>query len=197
MSRFRCSVMLAVAVMTVSAAPAGAAPDEDFVVGDGGFAVPVTPSPIFPGNFLLFGVSIDAHSDPSGGSPTGTASFVSLDFGLLLASGPVTCLEVTGNSAIVGFDDDHSDAHYVVQIVDNSSAGTSDLIAGPVSSVAGCAFGSGIPLYAAFGDFLVHDAVPLTSKDQCKDGGWRDFTDDEGQPFDNQGECIAFVQNAA
>jgi hypothetical protein len=49
---------------------------------------------------------IDAHSDPSGENPTGSASFVSLDFGLVLASGPVTRLEVTGNSAIVGFDDD-------------------------------------------------------------------------------------------
>jgi hypothetical protein len=124
---------------------------------------------------------IDAHSDPSGENPTGSASFVSLDFGLVLASGPVTRLEVVGNSAIVGFDDDGSDAHYVVQVVDNSAAGTSDLVAGPVSNVAGCSFGSGIPVYSAFGAFVVHDALPLTSKDQCKDRGWRDFTDDEGQ----------------
>jgi hypothetical protein len=198
MSRFLCSVMVAVAVTSLIAAPAGAAPDEDFVVGEGGYAIPVTPSPIFPGNFLFFGVSIDAHSDPSGANPTGGVSFVSLDFGLLLASGPVTCLEVTGNSAIVGFDDNQGGgAHYVVQVVDNSAAGTSDLIAGPAPSVAGCAFGSGVPVYAAFGDYVVHDALPLTSKVQCKDGGWRDFTDDEGHPFENQGECVAFVEHAA
>jgi hypothetical protein len=33
-----------------------------------------------------------------------------------------------------------------------------------------------------------------TSKDDCKHGGWRSFTDDEGTPFRNQGECIRFVQ---
>ena len=31
------------------------------------------------------------------------------------------------------------------------------------------------------------------SKADCKDGGWRDFADDAGVPFRNQGQCIAFV----
>ena len=33
-----------------------------------------------------------------------------------------------------------------------------------------------------------------TDKDQCKQGGWEDLVDDQGRPFANQGECVAFVQ---
>ena len=40
------------------------------------------------------------------------------------------------------------------------------------------------------GDITVVDAQALpTTKDQCKDGGWRDFG------FKNQGQCIKFVQH--
>ena len=43
------------------------------------------------------------------------------------------------------------------------------------------------------GDFVVRDAP---SKDQCRDGGWRNYTDAAGEPFVNQGECIAFALGA-
>jgi hypothetical protein len=41
------------------------------------------------------------------------------------------------------------------------------------------------------GDIVIIDtpALPI-SKDQCKDGGWRNFPQ-----FKNQGECIAFVNH--
>jgi hypothetical protein len=47
-------------------------------------------------------------------------------------------------------------------------------------------------LDVATGDIVVTDAHPplLTSKDQCRDGGWRNFP-----PFKNQGQCIAFVNH--
>lgn len=32
-----------------------------------------------------------------------------------------------------------------------------------------------------------------TSKGDCKNGGWKNFGDAEGNPFKNQGQCIAFV----
>jgi hypothetical protein len=44
------------------------------------------------------------------------------------------------------------------------------------------------------GDFMVRDAP---SKDQCRNGGWRNYTDAAGQPFKNQGQCIAFALGAA
>lgn len=33
-----------------------------------------------------------------------------------------------------------------------------------------------------------------TNKEQCMNGGWAGLEDDRGQPFANQGQCIAFVQ---
>lgn len=32
-----------------------------------------------------------------------------------------------------------------------------------------------------------------TNKDQCKDGGWQNLGDDQGQPFRSQGQCVSFV----
>jgi hypothetical protein len=50
---------------------------------------------------------------------------------------------------------------------------------------------------ATWGDFGVADAVfkasfsgAPTDKDQCKNGGWRNF----GTTFKNEGQCVAFVQ---
>jgi hypothetical protein len=52
--------------------------------------------------------------------------------------------------------------------------------------------GIGTAREVAFGGGLVvTDAQPSpTSKDQCKNGGWRNFAD----AFKNQGQCVAFVQ---
>lgn len=40
-------------------------------------------------------------------------------------------------------------------------------------------------------------ATTPTSKDQCKKGGWRSFTDAAGAPFRNQGQCVAFTNRLA
>jgi hypothetical protein len=31
------------------------------------------------------------------------------------------------------------------------------------------------------------------SKDECKNGGWRNLVDDQGQPFRNQGQCVSWA----
>ncbi len=36
-------------------------------------------------------------------------------------------------------------------------------------------------------------ASPPAKVQQCKDGGWQTFTDASGQPFKNQGQCIAYA----
>jgi hypothetical protein len=36
---------------------------------------------------------------------------------------------------------------------------------------------------------------PPTSKEQCKHGGFVNFTDAQGHPFTNQGQCVSFVEN--
>lgn len=33
----------------------------------------------------------------------------------------------------------------------------------------------------------------VTTKDECKNGGWMTMTDDEGNSFRNQGDCVSFV----
>lgn len=44
-------------------------------------------------------------------------------------------------------------------------------------------------------DFLAIDNSERTgiTKEDCKNGGWRELVDDEGKPFKNQGDCIKFV----
>lgn len=35
-----------------------------------------------------------------------------------------------------------------------------------------------------------------TSKDQCKDGGWQNLTDANGNPFKNQGQCVSYSNHS-
>jgi hypothetical protein len=55
-------------------------------------------------------------------------------------------------------------------------------------------------LAAATADGTVSGTVttPTTpaALDDCRSGGWSDLVDDRGQPFRNQGECIAWVVRA-
>jgi len=37
-------------------------------------------------------------------------------------------------------------------------------------------------------------ATPATTED-CKNGGWRNLADDQGQAFPNQGQCVSFVNH--
>lgn len=37
--------------------------------------------------------------------------------------------------------------------------------------------------------------VPPTGKAQCKNGGYTQFTDANGVPFKNQGDCVSFTEN--
>jgi hypothetical protein len=128
---------------------------------------------------------IDARSGPSGESPSGQVTFHSGQ--TVLLSGPVTCLSVNANVAIlnvlttqigpVGFEITDSPAGDVIR-------------AAPLGLGAPCSpFGSAVTLQVTSGDVAVVDAprVP-TSKDQCKQGGWRAYG-----AFKNQGDCVSFV----
>jgi hypothetical protein len=150
-------------------------PPQDFVVGGGDTFGPIQD------------ISIDVRSDPLGGNPSGFVAFVFV-FGPAPVSfgGPVACLAVHEDIAVIGI------------------AGT------PITVVAVGAFGfflgatdcSTVPtpgttpggvLLLSSGDMVVFDAP---SKAQCKDGGWRNFTDVAGEPFTSQGACIAFALGA-
>lgn len=45
------------------------------------------------------------------------------------------------------------------------------------------------------GTVVTPPATPQTS-DDCRHGGWRDLVDDAGQPFRDQGQCIAWITRA-
>jgi hypothetical protein len=189
----RASVSLFAVFVTVVAlgVPAGAAatapvPPQDFVVGGGEVG-------------MFHEIAIDARSDPLGGDPSGTVSFV-VEVSLggpvirLRFEGPVTCLAVEGNRAVMVFSTFLAPIKVVV--VDNGPTGSPPDEFGAVPfATTDCSDDMGIgvsPLSS--GDIVVRDAP---TRDQCEHGGWRNYTDAVGQPFKNQGHCIAFALGAA
>jgi hypothetical protein len=170
-------VSLTLTALAVSAGAAGAqTPTQDSVVGNG---------------FASFFYEIDVRSGPSGENPTGqlVARNDSTDPNVFFG-GPPTCLTVRDNVATMNIQDtlgvgfgivtvqvtdapvDHVDVTLGRQ-PDDCSLLTSPLVSSDVIS----------------GDFVVTNATPLpTSKDQCKNGGWKSYG-----VFKNQGDCVSFV----
>ena len=137
--------------------------------------------------------SFDAHSGPSGENPTGTAS-IGTEPNIL--RGAVTCLVVSGNTARFAIGQDPFSGGVKFQAKDNAGAGVPDTLAVLVElrGVPDCS-----PLPAnvtaapiSTGDIAVVDVQPPpplpTTKDQCKNGGWRTFG-----VFKNQGDCVSSV----
>ena len=167
------------AVLAPSAA--GQVPTQDSV------ALSRDPGGAVAGEFSL--VTINASSGPSGEHPAGQATFsvfrIPFDF---LVSGPVTCLAVSGNTANMNIQDSFFGV-VTVQVVDNQpdefdalpvGRGPTDCSRLPPSGFGGPVIG---------GNIIVVDAPVLpTLKDQCKNGGWRNFP-----RFKNQGDCVSFV----
>jgi hypothetical protein len=146
---------------------------------------------------------IDVRSGPSGENPTGQASFESL-FGLV--SGSASCLAVRDNIAtfnLTGTFNITAGPFSLMTFVvtDNAGLGALDVVQGGPTARSGgvtnrspgdCSpLDGGVVRAVSSGDIVVVDAPPLpTSKDQCKNGGWRNY----GDTFKNQGQCVAFVQ---
>jgi hypothetical protein len=107
-------------------------------------------------------------------------------------------LAVDGNRALIGFTStvDPFTGPMTVEIVDNASTGLPDTFFARLvgtdclSDPPPFPPATGGPLFE--GDFVVREA--LTRLSQCLKGGWRDYTDEQGQLFfKNQGDCIQFV----
>jgi hypothetical protein len=187
------AAVVGVVALALAGVSSAEVPTQDSVTGSG----------VFFGPAGLFEVAIDARSGPSGENPSGTVR-VSPDF-----TGQVTCLHVSGNRALVGYvqADDPSFAD-VIEIDDNGPVGsdtdtlTENLDQFPTSESncpttlpqPGQTFrvippSPRVPLPPS--DFVVADAQPPTSKDQCKNGGWAQFG------FDNRRQCIRSVRQQA
>jgi hypothetical protein len=168
-----------------------------------------------PGDLCLgfADVNPDARSGPAGQEPTGTVFWtVRSSPGVTqTTSATVTCLSVRGGAAVIGV----TGTTQVLGGIELPTAGligvtdrggpdsgqdtfefavtTGDVLDPPLPGPTDCSsFLPGAQVFVnEFGDLVVTDAQPSpTSKDQCKNGGWRNF----GDTFKNQGQCVAFVE---
>jgi hypothetical protein len=171
-----CTVVAILSALAPS--PAHAAPAGD--------SVAITGAPVITSLYTIF--TLDARSTPNGENPTGQVRFDAFG-GSLHLNGPVTCLSVTGDTAIIGFHDEPADATVTLRVVDDTPD-TFDVIS-IERSPTDCSPGGPTQFedFVQSGDIVVTEAPPLpTSKDQCKGGGWRAYG-----VFKNQGDCVSFV----
>ena len=198
--------MLATPLGSVAASDPGPQSGQDTVSADQAFT--------YEASKPFLGFSIDARIGPSGENPTGTISY---GYGTPTynesAAGIVTCVAVAGNRAVVGGyglrtqsglgfypnpPPPPSNYGFYLVVADNGPpAGNppggpdqADLVLVGPDPPTTCTGVLPERLGLVVGtDIVVHDAPPLpTSKEQCKNGGWRSFG-----IFKNQGECVSFV----
>lgn len=193
MSR-RTFVVAALAVSALVAVPPAAtaqAPTQDSVVGSGTAAVAGLPG-------SAVGFVLDARSGPSGETAAGTAGAFLIDVPLDRIAGTVTCLNVSGNRAVIGIDNALGSSVFGMGAFIEVTDGTPDVLRfsfpipsrqPPTICPADLQLASHYQVLS--GDLVVTDAPPLpTAKQQCKNGGWRRY----GTTFKNQGQCVAFVE---
>jgi hypothetical protein len=161
-------------------------------------------SPFFSAPFF-FG-SFDAVSDPGGANPSGEVSYHQGGGFGSNTTATVVCLSVAGNSAVIGhvgtitspFVPTPQRVVGELVVVDNApgpsfldtvalSQRITDTGSADCSSPGPLTIG---PVNLTGGDIVVTPAPMPTSKDQCKDDGWRQFG-----VFRNQGDCVSFVAN--
>ncbi len=175
---------IAIGLLGAVAAPAAAqaqAPGEVSVTGSG-----------TAGSYTFV---LDAHSGPSGENPTGTAS---ISFNpSVFTRGPVTCLAVVGNRAVIGIENGPGSLTAgegtLIEVSDDPDALFFRLYFEPPSTCPTDPSGY-TPIPVTDGNITISKAPPLpTSKDQCKNGGWRNY----GTTFQNQGDCVSSVNHQA
>jgi hypothetical protein len=175
--------LLGLVLALAFATPAVAQVPGDSVVG-AGTARFITPDLL--GLTVPFG--IDVRSGPNGESPVGSMQ-------LFIRFDDPTCLAIrpgggqVADEAAINFRNTFTGARVVVRIAGGTSGPRIIGLSG-AASPADCGFVA--PLSAAEvidGSISIVDApAQPTSKDQCKQGGWRAFG-----AFKNQGECVSFV----
>lgn len=187
----RTAALLALGVLFGTLVPAaqGQVPGGDSVVGQGRI-----------GQFGLSAVQVfdfEATSGPSGEDPTGHVALELAPGGIgsLHIEGPVRCVSVSGNEAVVGFEPSLLNPGALIEVVDNGPPGSDppDLFIAhglPHAVDASSCVPTDFPRQEVVeGDVTVTDATAPTNKEQCRHGGWRNFPG-----FKNQGQCVAFVQ---
>jgi len=154
---------------------------------------------------LVLAGSFNAVSDPGGANPSGQVQYHAGGGQGPTVQASVTCLSVSGNTAVIGFQGTRfffvfppEPVSGELVVADNGPAGfppgppSLDTVAlsqrFPSTSPPNCsAPGPANGPFRVFGDIIVTAALPA-SKEQCKNGLWRDFG-----VFTNQGDCVGFV----
>jgi hypothetical protein len=170
----------------------------DSVTGTGTVVLVVT-LPEFTGT-LVSSFALDAHSGPSGEDPSGTVSFPEVG----IVDSPITCLDVRrvtffGGSFLQATMNFPALGQVTMQISDGGVPDMpDDVVVSQIFSPRAATDCSPLAFsdtnvrgQVTSGDVVFVDVPPLpTSKDQCKDDGWRNF----GSFFRSQGDCVAFVE---
>ena len=203
-------------VASLSAVPpvAGAqTTGEDSVVGtawDCTFAEECRPD---PSAAFFVALTANARSGPAGQDPAGTMTWSERVIGdFVINEAQVTCLAVTGRVANIGVAGTKTSTRVgvtvpiagLVRVTDSGGPGSGQDIFEfdirqaplpppfpPLPGPPECSvFPTAAPTFRNDGgNFVVTDTQPVpTSKDQCKNGGWRNFPG-----FKNQGDCVSFV----
>ncbi len=191
------ALALALAPVTAGAdTPPPPAPQSDTATATG--ASQTAP----PGLGAVTDIDINAYSGPSGENPGGSVYFdvwinriTHLEPFPLNISGPVTCLNVRGNTALVNFESNFG--LVTVELVDNGGGGSDGFRFGSGNTTDDCSSFPGETFEFSYdhslgaGRAVVVDAQPLptvpTTTAQCRNGGWQQFG------FKNQGHCLVFV----
>jgi hypothetical protein len=158
-----------------------------------GAQMPAGDSVVGSGTIRTTLINVNVSSGPSGENPRGEVSTRIAFFGFQSAS--VDCLAVSGSvgtfAGAIGLSS-FGDTQYKFTVEDNGPTGsppdrvTSLTATTPFDCTEPLAFGSFSTLV---GDMVVVDASARpTSKQECKNGGWRNFPG-----FNNQGHCVSFV----
>ena len=133
---------------------------------------------------------VDARSGPSGENATGHLTVTRAGGTFVFFDGPVTCLAVAGNVAIMNVQTPQFGI-VVLRFTDAGPGGQELIEATPLDrDPRDCSqFVSGVvDFLVRTGDIRIVDAPPApTSKDQCTNGGYVRFG------FKNQGQCVASI----
>jgi hypothetical protein len=212
------TLALAVALV-VPASAAGQTAGQDSVSGSAQDCLTPGSCPDPSSSFVRVGAN--ARSGPDGQDPAGTMTWGRRFTGAFSnADAQVSCLSVADHVAIIGvhgwntttvvFGSFSFSTAGLIRVTDGGGPGAGldtfefDLQENPpifpplppLPPPTDCSsFPSGKPVFRnEEGDLVVTDVDPLpTSKNRCKDGGWKTF----GDAFKNQGQCVAFVERAS
>jgi hypothetical protein len=202
--RWTVAAALAAGLVVASVAPAGAAeiPVEGSFDGPGSFVNEPCRTPDHPPDQAPIGTAFEATGTLSSLGTSDVDVVICLDpiVGGNRVFGPLT---ITAPDGTLTADTEGSLAlpapiggPYVFDITGTVTGGTGDLEGATGSlDLAGSFTLSPFVVEGSISGTVTLPPNTPTSKDDCKHGGWRDFEDENGEPFTSQRDCIRWVKD--